>query len=237
MTAITRKNIILTIILLVLLNTTISCQNKINEQKEMYAILTLLINNYAGKKTALTPPPPYPKDKFIVEKVSLKNGIEGKWVSKEDSLVYYKQFEKTLNEFKVRTKNKKYIIALTPYLFSNTKNVRLDSLFKKDYAPLMKRLNNLKENVLIDITKIVPIQGNTFIKSPTAQEEYRKNETWDNFDQVVNYSRISFNENYTKALVIIGVSRAKLDGYSALILLEKVNGKWVEVHNQLLNIS
>ncbi|WP_062056229.1 hypothetical protein [Aquimarina longa] len=47
-----------------------------------------------------------------------------------------------------------------------------------------------------------------------------------NFDKLINFSQISFNQNYTKAVLIVGVNMGPLNGYTSLVFLEKINDAW-----------
>ena len=60
---------------------------------------------------------------------------------------------------------------------------------------------------------------------------------YDKYDIIINFSRIAFNENNTKAIVIMGVGFGKLNGFSAMYFLEKKNDKWYIKYEKGLTIS
>ena len=55
------------------------------------------------------------------------------------------------------------------------------------------------------------------IRNPTAFEE---------LDLLLNFSRIKYNKDATKAVFELSVSRGRLNGSSAIYCLKKENGKW-----------
>ena len=60
---------------------------------------------------------------------------------------------------------------------------------------------------------------------------------YDKIDFLYSFSTINFNEDYTKAVLILGVSRSKLSGFADLIVLKKVNNQWYIIKRQNLQIS
>ncbi|WP_420574188.1 hypothetical protein [Kordia sp.] len=65
----------------------------------------------------------------------------------------------------------------------------------------------------------------------------REKNIFETIDILYNFSTINFNHNYTKALLVIGMSRGKLNGFTDLLVLEKINGKWKIIKRQNLQIS
>lgn len=54
---------------------------------------------------------------------------------------------------------------------------------------------------------------------------------------ILYFSEIIFNNKINKAILIFGAYRHGLDGHTALIALEKKNGKWEIVKEKILSIS
>lgn len=210
--------IYLSSLILLILISNCSSKTSFEEEKEIYAILSKLISENTGSKTTMIPPP-------LLEDLNDTTTLLAK---KRDSFLKM-----------IRTdsfKNKKFVIAIVPYLFSISENIKIDSLYQKDFSPLAEKLISLKENRPIKIEKIKPTRGNTLINAPEI-ERLKEDEIWDNFNEIFNCSRISFNSNYTKAIAVIGISKSKHDGYSTLILLEKVDDEWRIKYNKLLTVS
>lgn len=59
----------------------------------------------------------------------------------------------------------------------------------------------------------------------------KKTRDWKEYDLLLNISNISFNENYDKAALVMGVSRSALWGSGGLYLFSKNkdNEKWEKV--------
>ena len=60
---------------------------------------------------------------------------------------------------------------------------------------------------------------------------------FDEIDVLLNFSDITFNKDYTKALLIIGISHGRLDGFSTLIYLEKKHYHWQIICQKVVSIS
>ena len=87
-------------------------------------------------------------------------------------------------------------------------------------------LKHIKDSKAIDLTKIKidrPYQL-SFIDTVAMKNNRRYIEK--NFDKSLYFSRISFNQDYTKAVLIVGVSMGPLNGYGSLVFLENTNNTW-----------
>lgn len=195
------------------------CESKVKncENQETYSILSLLISENTGTMAPSIPPP-----------TPLNLLSDSLYLKKRDSVIEMMKTEVW--------KNKRNIVAIDPYLFCSNRPITLDSEFSENYTPLLEKFKSLKEVVNIDIEKIIPTRGNTFIKL-SSPKELQKLENWNKFNEIFNCSRIVFNRDCTRALAIIGITRSKLDGYSSLVLLKKINGNWVPIHYKALTIS
>ncbi|MDN3491607.1 hypothetical protein [Winogradskyella bathintestinalis] len=102
-----------------------------------------------------------------------------------------------------------------------------------DNYPFINLSNKIYSRIkFINLTKIESRESiNLFeIKSNTL-------DNFENVDIVLSFSEILFNPNYDKAILKLGVSRGKLNGFSSLIICEKKNGVWEVIDSKLLNIS
>lgn len=193
-----------------------SCKNKNNkEEKNTYQILSLLTNEFTSytEKIIFTLPP-------------APNGVKTNYnFSKKDSLFLYRRFyEETI---------KQKVIAIEPKMFEINKNYN----FKEDCntnEKLLQNFNKLNESKNININKI-DFYGNNSLVYYTDKNKQTKG--FDEIDIYLNYSRICFSKNYEKAILIVGVSFAKLNGFSTLYFLEKINEKWYIKCEKGLTIS
>ena len=62
-------------------------------------------------------------------------------------------------------------------------------------------------------------------------------EKYEKYNMVLSFSRISFNKEYTKAIIIMGAGFGKLNGFSAIYFLEKKKEKWFIKCEKGLTIS
>ncbi len=60
---------------------------------------------------------------------------------------------------------------------------------------------------------------------------------FDKIDMLFSFSNITFNKKYNKAIVVVGVSFGKLNGFSTLIYLEKKHLHWEIKCEEVLSIS
>ncbi|WP_156168887.1 hypothetical protein [Kordia jejudonensis] len=60
---------------------------------------------------------------------------------------------------------------------------------------------------------------------------------FNSIDILYNLSTIHFNDDYSKAVVIMGMSRGKLSGFADIIVLERVDRKWLIIKRENLHIS
>jgi len=187
------------------------------EKENTYQVLSLLINEYTSnsKKIIFNIPPP-PNGTKLKQKLSIK-----------DSLLLYKQFyEETI---------KQKVIALKPKMFGIDKK----HPFKEVCNINQKFLNsffNLKDSKKINLNKINLNKKDSLIY---YSDSYKKMRTkgFDKIDICLNFSRINFDRDYKEAIVIVGLSYGKLDGFSAIYFLEKKKGNWYIKCEKELSIS
>lgn len=105
-------------------------------------------------------------------------------------------------------------------------------------------INNQKTYKIIDIK-----DSNFIMKSlDTSKIKVRKNIKFHNqdmtdpvdfnrVDMVLSFSKINFSPLLDKAVLVIGVSRGNLSGFTSIILCEKINDKWIVTEDRMLSIS
>ncbi|WP_103072709.1 vWA domain-containing protein [Aquimarina sediminis] len=98
--------------------------------------------------------------------------------------------------------------------------------FDKEFNELVNKLKDLEDSREVDLSKIKinrPYQL-SIIDTVAMKRDRRYVEK--NFDKLINFSRISFNQGYTKAVIIVGVNMGPLNGYASLVFLEKIDNIW-----------
>ncbi len=187
------------------------------EKENTYQVLSLLTNEFtANSKKIIFKIPPPPDGSKSKHKLSIK-----------DSLLLYKQFyEETI---------KQKVIALKPKMFGIDKK----HPFKEVCNINQKFLNsffNLKDSKKINLNKINLNKKDSLIY---YSDSYKKMRTkgFDKIDICLNFSRINFDRDYKEAIVIVGLSYGKLDGFSAIYFLEKKKGNWYIKCEKELSIS
>ena len=116
------------------------------------------------------------------------------------------------------------------------------SISKEDQERVEAYLNEL--NVNIDISNTNESDHTLNLKSLNTSHKYKatyvteKSATlFSTINVLLNFSPVNFSKDHTKATVIIGVSKGKLNGFSAILVLEKVENSWKIVAQKMLTIS
>lgn len=200
----------------------LSCSEKEKtniEQENTYQIMGVLLN-YSRETLVLQPgfPPP-------------PNGYDYDFTTK-DSLGMYKDF--------LRQTKKKQTIAFSSKTFTLSKKYKDEKVktVKKCTSDnyLMNTFLKPKRNIKININKISNLKKDSLIY---FNDKHKKmlGAGFEEIDMILSLSNISFNENYTKAIIIVGVSYERLNGESRLIYLEKKHYNWEIKCEKILSIS
>ncbi|MFT7901358.1 hypothetical protein VBY74_15395 [Tenacibaculum ascidiaceicola] len=214
----TNKYIFLIITLLFL-----SCKEKQQastiEEENTYQIIGLLLSDLRGSMV-LPPgfPPPPGEDTYEF--------------TTRDSLRRYKYFYK-------QTVSKK-IIAFLPQIYASEKRNKENELQTINKCTNDKALINLflesEKNIKIDINKVANSKKDSLIYY-TEKHKKMLGGGFDEIDVLLSFSDITFNKDYTKALISVGVIFEKLDGISTLIYLEKKHYHWEIKCKKVISIS
>jgi hypothetical protein len=191
----------------------IDIDDNTNKKKESVAIITLLYN----KESSLLPPPPPPPKDIPLEKLKLP-GIEEEYKS-----------EKSI--FKA-----KYAIA------EECTNEKIDidvlSNFPNSIKHILAKNQEYELKCYIDDLDLSDSEGKTIpvISEPNLKkiDEIKNNY---NVLGVVYYSKIRFNENLDKAILVFGAARHGLDSHETVYGLEKIDGKWNIIATKTLTFS
>ncbi|APG65580.1 hypothetical protein LPB136_09495 [Tenacibaculum todarodis] len=195
-----------------------SCQKeKIRnyEEENTYQIVTSLLDEY---KSYIVLPP----------MLTRPPGAKNQKLTIQDSLWIYKyHYNQLIN---------KKTIAVNKNIFGVEKNYSFRGKCSIVDDKLLEKFNSLKENKKIDVSKVTIYGKDTLIQ---YKEEFKKL-PWSGFnkmDLLLNFSRIAFNKEYNKAIIIVGASKGRLNGVSTLLYLEKVNYVWQIKCQKGLSIS
>lgn len=189
------------------------------EEENTYQIIGLLLSDLRGS-TVLPPGFPPPPGEDIYE------------FTTRDSLRRYKYFYK-------QTVRKK-IIAFLPQIYASEKKNKENELQTINKCTNDKALINLflesEKNIKIDINKVANSKKDSLIYY-TEKHKKMLGGGFDEIDVLLSFSDITFNKDYTKALISVEVIFEKLDGISTLIYLEKKHYHWEIKCKKVLSIS
>ncbi|MGY0427253.1 MAG: hypothetical protein ACWIPI_10580 [Polaribacter sp.] len=107
----------------------------------------------------------------------------------------------------------------------------------QEFKNLFIKFKSIKDAKNIDISKIYTNRNDSIfyfdnkILTKDSREFYK-------FDVLMNYSRVIFNKNYNKAIIVASASISKLAGSTVLFFLIKTkNGRWIIKYDKSLSIS
>tara|TARA_R110002051_G_scaffold73135_2_gene132717 strand:- start:14935 stop:15561 length:627 start_codon:yes stop_codon:yes gene_type:complete len=106
--------------------------------------------------------------------------------------------------------------------------------FNSNYNILFEKLNSLNEP---EIFHIYNIEKNDQITIVNQINDSLGKTDWKKIDMKLSFSRIAFSDNYNNAILIVYVTRGKLNGYSELLILEKNDNTWRIKEKKLIEIS
>ncbi|CAM1349700.1 hypothetical protein [Tenacibaculum halocynthiae] len=195
----------------------ISCKDSNFQEKEeesVYQIVSYLTDNLRGSIVLDPSFPPTP------------DGSEYNHTT-QDSLRSYKYFYKQT----IRKKT----IAFTSEMFVPMNKADFNSnCFKEE--KLLSSLFSKKETRKIEINKITSFKKDSLIYY-TDKHKKMLGRGFIEIDMLLSFSRISFNKDYSKAFLIVGVTYEKLNSFTTLIYLEKKYGVWKIKCQEGLTIS
>ncbi|QMU62952.1 MAG: hypothetical protein GKR88_00800 [Flavobacteriaceae bacterium] len=202
-----------------------SHNNSNYELEEIYNVLGTLSSYITNKKMvfyALPAPPP-------IEKVSLDSIIE---------LYRNKDTTKLINS--LVKKNGRLIVAVDPKLnppyLLDAKKYYLQKCLKQDFNEVYSNFKSIKDTVDIDVSKI-QMDNYSFIIPYRDHYKSLTRKGCEKFNVLLKFSRIAFNKDYTKAIVIMSAGFGKLNGFSAVYFLDKDGSTWVIKCDKGLTIS
>ncbi|CAM1361747.1 hypothetical protein TOREUM_20580 [Tenacibaculum litoreum] len=215
------KKLLIILPLLLFLN----CKETQKEAKyEVVQTLYNYITKYHTHILAFPVSPPDPK----IESDSLQKILErDKEIIKDTTKIVNSYLEKEGRSVVCIDKKQSPSIGLSkrkiPYI---TKN--FDSLYN-DFI-------KIKGTQALDLTKIKDNRYSVIIPYDDYYPEM-SNKGFDKCDMVLTFSRIAFNKEENKAIVIMATNFGRLNGFSALYFLEKEKGEWKIKCREGLSIS
>lgn len=202
--------------ILVTLLVIVACnKNKHNIENNSYQIISLVYAEVLhGLDFQLDLPPPPP------------TFIEGKGQDYMDSLdLAYVQLIKKIASDSFKNKNKKVQrrIAIAPELhapkdFSSFQNGRFKNLFEEFIV--VDRFEK------VNLSKIHTTKNETLMYFNDSLTT-KNTAAFENFDLLISFSKITFNEDFGKAIIVCSGSVSARAGASVMYFLEKTkNGRW-----------
>lgn len=178
----------------------ISCKKAENGDKQLLKNTEDIITYIIESKAYALPPPPPQNDSV--------------W--------------KLTQEVKDSILNMKLNVAIYPVLNTPLSDNK-DELLKLDeeFQVLINNFSNIKSSKNIPIESINKKSRHRVILADTII--LKKSRDWKEYDLLFYFSNISFNKNYDKAALGIGISRSSLWGSGGLFLLEKKGDNWETV--------
>ncbi len=126
-------------------------------------------------------------------------------------------------------------VAIYPILGKSNlnKKVNIEHL-EEEYKDLIKKSSIIQEGEIVFIKEINEKSRHNVILADTII--LKKSKDWKEYDLLFNFSNLSFNKEFDKATVVVGISRSSLWGSSKLLLLNKDKEGWEIVKSVKLEI-
>lgn len=211
----------------------ISCSKSDNKEiKNTYLIISKLTKKLS---VPLKLPPPIYPDSFNIDEVSKESEIKGNWKTKKDSVEYFEHFGKELKKRNEELENKKQVIAFYPYLHPINVLTSLSNCHNMDYKELYGEAIKNTDSIKLDIAKIVIKRNDSIVYFNTESDKNSRD--FFKLQIVLSFSTVTFNEDFTKAVIMVSVSHGKLNGIAILYFLEIRNNEWQIVCEEGLSIS
>jgi len=210
------NNIIKILLLFVIL---LSCNiDNREEESNRYEVISILFDKLTQPIDLVFPPPPPPDSLNYVFK--LKDSI---------------RIDSIIKKVKAERENKKFIVAVHP-LFNSYVNGSRKGKDCFGFDETINKLMTIKDSLNVDINKIITKRKDSIIY---FKEELilKGRKDYETFDILISFSHVSFNEDYTKAVMVGSVSTSRLAGTTILYFLEKIDNKWIIKCQETLSIS
>ena len=204
-----------------------ACSKKQKKTKEehVYDVISVLYKNVSRKKMIFFAFPPSPPPSNI------------RWDSLKKIMELDREVEKdTIKKINKLLKRKgRLIVAIDSVLYVP----HLDNIKQLKYEGYEKLLNNFVSIDTIRNIDVTKITSNKYAFCIPYLDDYKflQRKGYEKFNIRLKFSEIAFNEKFDKAIVIMGASFGRLNGFSSLFLLEKTEGRWCVKYEKGLSIS
>ncbi|WP_064965395.1 hypothetical protein [Tenacibaculum ovolyticum] len=210
-------------ILLVIVFLLFSCKEKQQtssiKEENTYQIIGLLLNDLR-ESIVLHPgfaPPPGGATYNFTTKDSLRSyNYFYKQTIRKKTIAFWPQI------YPLEKKHKKNLL----------KTIKKCTTDNQLITPFSKSENNIE----IDINKIANSKKDSLIYYTEKHKEMLRR-GYEEIDMMLSFSDITFNKDYTKAIIIVGVTFESLNGFSRLVYLEKKHYHWEIKCEEGLSIS
>jgi hypothetical protein len=123
-------------------------------------------------------------------------------------------------------RNQKQSIAVHPNLLKSNHTFNEKFLEDELFLNLLNNLKTIDDKNQIDLKKIETKIPHNLFYLDTIKNNNDKYYVDSNFDKLLIFSPVSFNEDLNKAVVIVAVKKGYMNSSSSIVLLEKKNGVW-----------
>lgn len=128
-------------------------------------------------------------------------------------------------------------VALHPVFNRIKKDFSENKKISLEYNNLVANLKNLEKEQLVDLSKVITSERLKLSIIDTNKLKSEKRYLDRNYDILIQISVISFNATYDKAALVLSASRGHLNGFSSILYMHKVDGKWKIKESKMFQIS
>jgi hypothetical protein len=143
-----------------------------------------------------------------------------------------------VKQYLINTNSDEFLVAIEPnfIVISNSFGLRKN---KQEYQLLFDKLRLNEEVKPLEIKNITTKYDNVKIIKFTNlhKQKLKQRKEYRDFDLLMSFSRIVYNEKFDRALLTVSSSISSLAGSYDLCFLKKENGKWKIIDFQNISIS
>lgn len=143
-----------------------------------------------------------------------------------------------VKQYLINTNSDEFLVAIEPnfIVISNSFGLRKN---KQEYQLLFDKLRLSEEVKPLEIKNISTKYDNVKIIKFTNlhKQKLKQRKEYRDFDLLMSFSRIVYNEKFDRALLTVSSSISSLAGNYDLCFLKKENGKWKIIDFQNISIS
>lgn len=219
----------------------LSCDsNKKDVEANKYQILNLLYSSFSKEQLIFFNSPVKGLPPVSLNSVYQQDSISNIKLLKEKIGSLYKGGKKDSLEKENIFLQKKENQQIYAFVLRMKKYHRLSDKKKvsvKGFDDLFKKFASSKRIDSLDIHRILPVNNDSITVFSKDLLEGKVGVGFRAFDVLISFSNIVFSDNHSKAIVIGTRSFSGTDSHSLLFFLEKDNGKWRKIFEQLPSIS